>query len=75
MTDRVHSLTIILEAPRRVDDVDAIVAAVSQLRGVERVIVTPENIADFTSAVALTQARKTLRAQLADVLWPKAEDR
>ena len=34
MTDRVSYLTIALEADTRTDDVEALVAAISQLRGV-----------------------------------------
>lgn len=70
MTDRVHSLTVILEKPVRDDDVETLRDAIRQLRGVANVIVSKQNVEDHVSAVAREQARQEIRGAVSRVLWP-----
>jgi len=67
MTDRVHSLTVVLEKDVRTDDVEALISAIRQLRGV---ISVKQHIADPESHMAMERARNDLRDQIAKILWP-----
>lgn len=68
MTDRIHSITLVLAEDIRIDDAEALIAAAKQFRGV--IDVTP-NVADLGSHVAEQRARHQLREKLIAVLWPK----
>ena len=67
MTDRVHSLTVVLDVNYRDDDVKALIAAIRHLRGV--IDVTP-HVADVVSHMAEQRARTQLQDAIRDVLWP-----
>jgi hypothetical protein len=69
MTDRIRTLTVILERDYRDDDVQAVVEAVKMLKGVQAVeLGKPVDLADH---VAREEARRELRQKLIDILWPK----
>jgi deferrochelatase/peroxidase EfeB len=65
MTDRVHSLVVVIENDTRVDCVQPLIDAISQLRGVVSV---KGEIADFDSHMAEQRARRELREKLWKVL-------
>jgi len=54
MTDRIHSITLVLEENVRVDDAEYILNACRMLKGV---ISADGNIADFDSHMAESRAR------------------
>ena len=61
MTDRVHSLTVVLDHDYRVDDVEAIIHALYMIKGVIKV---EPNVADVTSLMAESRAQNELRAKI-----------
>lgn len=67
MTDRVHSLTVVLEKDVRTDDIEALVSAIRQFRGV---ISVKQHVADIDSHMAVERARNDLRDKIAKILWP-----
>lgn len=71
MTDRIHSLIVVLEKDERDDDCDAITSAILQMRGVAAVapcVSTPE------STMAEVRARHNLRTKLWKLLEePRAD--
>lgn len=68
MTDRVHSLTVVLENDVRTDDVQTLMSAILQLRGV---ISCKLHVSDIGSHMAEQRALHELRGKISDVLWPK----
>ncbi len=68
MTDRVHSLVVVLEKDVRVDDVEALTAAIAQLRGVLSV---EPIVADHAAHMAESRALEHWRTKIHDLLWPK----
>ena len=68
MTDRINSLTIVLEKDVRDDDVEALISAVMQLRNVLSV---EKNVTNVSDVVARQRARQELGKKLLDVLYPK----
>lgn len=68
MTDRFNALTVVLEKNIREDDAEAIILAISQLRGVASV---EGNVADMASYIAKEQAMHELRGKMMDILFPK----
>jgi hypothetical protein len=69
MTDRIQNLTVILDQDYRDDDAQAIIAAISLLRGVARVIPgKPVNIIDH---MARERAKNDLRTKIFDALNPE----
>jgi hypothetical protein len=70
MTDRIHSLTVVLDANYRDDDVKALIAAIAQLRGV---IDVSTHVADVTSHMAEKRARNELQDKIRDLLWPESK--
>lgn len=71
MTDRVHSLTVVLKEDTRVDDVESISNAIRMVRGV---ISVEGNVADSTSYMAEERARQELGRKLLDVVFPRHKD-
>jgi hypothetical protein len=69
MTDRFHSLTVVLEQDMRDDDAQAIINAISQMRNVLSV---NGNVADLESHVAYSRARQELGGKLFAILYPKS---
>lgn len=67
MTDRIHSLTVVLEENLRDDDVADLVNAIYQLR---HVLTIALNVADATSFMAEERARRELISKLWKVLEP-----
>lgn len=68
MTDRLHSLTVVLDKNIRVDDAEELLKAIGLLRGVLDV---RGNVADAESYMAESRAIEHWRDQLRDVLWPR----
>ena len=66
MTDRIRTLTVILDRDMRTDDADTIIAAVRALRGVEDVTAGPP-----TDGFAREIAKSELRRELLDALMPR----
>lgn len=69
MTDRIHSITVVLEENLRVDDAERILDALRMVRGV---ISADGNIADPDSHMAEVRARTDLHQKMFDVIYPKA---
>ena len=67
MTDRIHSITIVLEKDMRVDDAEAILTAVRQLRGV---IAADGNVTNGTEYVIESRIRRDFGERLWHVLYP-----
>ena len=67
MTDRVHSLTVVLDHDIRVDDVEKLTDAIRQLRSV--LSVTGE-VSDLTSHMAEERARHDLGQKLIRIVYP-----
>ena len=68
MTDRFHSLTVVLEREIRDDDAEPIIAAIKMIKGVAEV--TGE-VARGEFYAAREQAKLELRHELIDVLYKK----
>lgn len=69
MTDRIHSLTVVLEKDYRDDDVKEIVNAIRMIRGVLSV---KSHISDFQDHMAQERVRQELGEKLWEILYPKA---
>lgn len=67
MTDRLHSLTVVLDKEYRDDDAEAILDAIRMIKGVAEV---SGNVAEPAFYAAREQAKRELREQLMDVLYP-----
>lgn len=65
MTDRLHSLTVVLEHNYRDDDTEALILAIMQFQGVCAV---KGNVADPESYMAESRAKMSLRKALFKVL-------
>jgi hypothetical protein len=70
MTDRFHSLTVVLEKDMRSDDAQALISAITQLRGILSV---SGNIANLSDYIAQDRARNDLGVKLWNVLYPNKE--
>lgn len=68
MTDRIHTLTVVLTNDTRIDDCEPLIAAIRQLRGVVSV---ETHVADHISHMARERARRELADKLWEVLFPK----
>lgn len=62
MTDRIRTLTVVLDKDYRDDDVQAITDAIEMVKGVIKVDTHVLNIHDYT-------ARTTARNEIAQKLW------
>jgi hypothetical protein len=72
MSNRYHSLAVVLEKDIRDDDAKQIMTAICQLRGVIQVT---GNVADFDSHMAETRARTELGEKILAVIYPpKTQD-
>lgn len=72
MSDRFHSLAVVLEKDIRDDDAKQIMTAICQLRGV---ILVTGNVADFDSHMAEVRAKTELGKKIIDVIYPpKTQD-
>ena len=61
MTDRVHSLTVVLERDNRSDDVQPLIDAILMFQGVASVTA---HVSDIVTRMAEQRARDDLRAKL-----------
>jgi hypothetical protein len=71
MTDRIHSLTVILDKDYRDDDVKAIVNAIMMIRGV---IGVNEHVADLSSRMAEEVAESRMMTKIFELLYPKEDE-
>lgn len=70
MTDRVRTLTVLLDKEYRDDDVREITNASGMIKGVVKV----ENIISTTEWMAIETARRELGEKLWAVLYPKTKE-
>lgn len=68
MSDRINTLTIVLDQPYRDDDVEQIVNAIRMIKGVASVTANVQNMTDH---VAYDNARRDLGNKLWEVLYPE----
>lgn len=71
MTDRIHSLTVVLDVNYRADDIEPLIAAISLFAGVQSVA---GNVAQPGDYVAETRARFEMREKVMAVLYPKVSE-
>ena len=69
MTNRVHTLTVVLSNNYREADAEDICSAIQMIRGVQDVTAQP--VQNFDYHAARTRVRAELSTQLLDVLTPK----
>lgn len=68
MTDRIHSITLILEKDVRVDDAERLLELCQQFKQVIEVV---PNVSDGSSVMAEARARQELGQKIIDVIYPK----
>ena len=66
MTDRALTLTVMLSNPTRTDDLDPLIAAIAQMRGVEQVVAGTLN--NVEHELAYLRAHRDIRGRLWDAL-------
>lgn len=67
MTDRLNTITVVLEKEMRDDDAEAILAAIRQIRGV---LDAKGNVSDMTEWMAESRARRELGEKLLAIIYP-----
>lgn len=70
MTDRYHSLTVVLEHDLREDDAEPLMNAIKMLKGV---IDVSGNVTDIITLTAQARARSEIGVKLLDIFYPKKE--
>lgn len=70
MTDRYHSLTVVLERDTREEDAQGLIAAISMLKGV---LTVGGNVASPESYMAQERVRIDLGKQILDIVYPKTK--
>lgn len=70
MTDRFHTLTVVLEDNVRDDDAASLIEAIKHMRGV---IAVDGVVADYDSYMAEARAKDELRRKIWEVLYPKVK--
>lgn len=70
MTDRVHSLTVVLDQNYREDDVQTLVDAIKCLRGV---LAVKKDVADHESYMAEERAKERYRDRVINALLDEGE--
>jgi hypothetical protein len=70
MTDRFHSLTVVLEKDMRSDDAQGLMDAIQRMRGVVSV---SGNVTDLVSHLAESRARFDLGNKIWRILHPETE--
>jgi hypothetical protein len=68
MTDRFHSLTIVLEKNIREDDAEGLIQAIRHMRGVLSVTGV---VANLDSHMAEDRAKHNLGQQILEIIYPK----
>jgi hypothetical protein len=71
VTDRIHSITVVLEQDMRVDDAEALLTAIRMLRGV---LSAEGNVTQPSHYVAETRVRFELERKLWQVFHPKQDE-
>jgi inosine-uridine nucleoside N-ribohydrolase len=66
MTDKYHSLTVVLDHDMRDDDAQSIILAIGMIRGVTSV---DGAVADHVSHMAVERAKRELEQSLLDVVY------
>lgn len=72
MTDRFHSLTVVLEKDIRSDDAEGLIQAIRHMRGVLSVT---GRVSDPDSHMAEERARRELGQKLWEILYPPPTSR
>ena len=72
MTDRIHTLTVVLEKDMREDDAEFLINAIQQLRGV---LCVNGHVSTAQSYMAEERAMHALRKKLWAALYPDEEQR
>lgn len=72
VTDRIHSITVVLANDMREDDCEKLVAAIVMMRGV---LSAKMHVTDLTEHMAYERARANLGEKLWEVLYPKYADK
>jgi hypothetical protein len=67
MSDRIHSLLVVLDKDYRDDDVECIVDAIKMIKGVADVHM---NVSDAMMTTAITRVRQELGQKLLKVIYP-----
>lgn len=67
MTDRAHSMTVVLDRDMRDDDVESLRTAIRQFRNVIDVSL---NVADVSDHVAQMRARSELGEKILGIIYP-----
>ena len=67
MADRIKALTVTLERDIRVDDVEPLIAAITQLRGVANVMA---EVANIDTHVAEVRVRQELGQKIMKIIYP-----
>ncbi len=70
MSDRINTITVVLEKPIRDDDCESILNSIRMIRGV---LQAKPNIASPEEYMAIVRARNDIATKLWDVLYPKNE--
>ena len=65
MTDRIHSINVVLEKDIRVDDAERILEAICMIKGV---LTAEGNISDFETHMATARAKSELGQKLFEAL-------
>lgn len=72
MTDRYHSLTVVLKDDIRDDDAKPLIDAILMLKGVLSVT---GGVSSFDSHMALERARMEIGNKLLEICYPKLKER
>lgn len=72
MTDRYHTLTVVLKDDMRDDDAKSLIDAVLMLKGVLSVTGV---VSDFTAHMAEERARHELGQQLLEICYPRLKEK
>ena len=71
MTDRYHSLTVVLEHDMRDDDAETLISAIRQLRGV---LCVSGIVSDSNAHMAFERARADIGKNLWNILYPSRRE-
>ena len=69
MTDRIHSLTVVLSHDIREDDAQKIVEAIGMIKSV---ISVDTNVSDHVSYMAEQRARQEMKEKMFEILYPES---
>lgn len=72
MSERIHTLTVVLEKDMHEEDVEGLSKAICRLRGV---LTVRGHVANLDSMMAEERAQHELRQKIVDILWPPSKPR